>query len=103
MKSRKCITCHEKYAAWGYRPFCRTCAPHKEPRYATYGHRVQAVDQFVTPPVIPVVPAVEQRTITVQGIEYVVMADGFGAWQTEPRNTPRNLGCSLLDISRIVK
>lgn len=50
---------------------------------------------------IPLV--IERRTITIHGIDYDVMADGVGAWKTEQQDTPRNLGCSLLDVSSVAK
>lgn len=64
--------------------------------------RVQAVDQFKTPPIIqPLIQPEAPREITAHGREYVVFwSGGQSLYGSE---TPRNFGSSLLDSSRIVK
>ncbi len=65
-------------------------------------HRVQAVDQFVTPPpaLAPVDPAIP-REVTIQGVSYEVVFSGRDSLRGP--DAPGRFGCSLLDSSRVVR
>lgn len=74
--------------------YCTKC---HEARAVTKRHGLPLAEPVKVQPLV-----VEQRTILVDGVEYVVMADGVGAFLTERTDTPRNFGSSLLDTSRAI-
>lgn len=103
MINRLCVKCQVKHAAYGFRPYCRTCAPNKIPSRHTVTHRVQAVEQFKTVSAIQQREVPQMRELVIDGVTYLVVADGTGAWISEPQQTPKQFGCSLLDASRVVR
>lgn len=114
---RLCEKCHTKHAQHVTRPYFHGCArklglaaPYryrytardKPPLGPRPSHRVQAMDQFRTPPIQP--PAIVDapvREITAHGVDYIVCFSGRDSLRGS--DAPRGFGSSLADTSRVVR
>ena len=112
VNSRLCKHCETKHAQHASRPYCASCA--RELGLAApyrYRHTMNAdapplkrhfVRHVEPPPPAPPVEPPTHRTITVNGHDFEVIWDGKGPLPGASHDTPRNLGSSLRDTSRVI-
>ena len=117
MPPKPCHLCGHRLSQHGMAGYCRYCA--RQSGLLPPDARLKDATPTTTPnryfrmvvksrppnPPVPVVqsPIETRRTITVQGCEYEVVFDGRGPLPGSSSETPRGLGSSLLDSSRVMK